>query len=140
MTKYTYGEVPDTYPGKQAFPLNKRLFQVYEVMGWQHVSSKYDEVASKFTYDNFKYRLDSGIQTAKSVMNGTIEVPEKTLGYTLFPPGGFMRSDLQQGSMKLLYGESVDVSYVGLRDDTLNVQIILNGHLELLSPVDLWLN
>ncbi len=133
MTKHTYGEIPDTYPGKQMFPLNKRLFQVYEVMGWDHVISKFDEVASKFTYDNFKFRLDSAIQTAKDVISRKIQNPDKTLGYTLFPPGGFMRSDLQQGSMKLLYGESVDVSYVGLRDDNLNVQIILNGHLDLLS-------
>ncbi|MHA1315888.1 MAG: hypothetical protein ACTSRB_18450, partial [Candidatus Helarchaeota archaeon] len=47
-----------------------------------------------------------------------------------------MRSDLQQGSMKLLYGESIDVSYVAVRDDTLEIQLILNGHLEDGIPVD----
>ncbi|MHA1892940.1 MAG: hypothetical protein ACTSX4_00405, partial [Candidatus Helarchaeota archaeon] len=69
MGKYTYGQIPDSYLGKRYMPLNKRLFQVYQVMGWDHVISKFDEVASKFTYDNFKYRLDSAINTARDVIS-----------------------------------------------------------------------
>jgi len=93
-------------------------------------------VASQITYDTLKYRLNSSIQVAKDVISGKIKNPDKTLGFTLFPPGGFMRSDLQQGSMKLLYGESIDVSYVAVRDDSLEIQLILNGHLEDGIPVD----
>lgn len=139
MPKYTFGDIPDDFPSKEYLPLNKRGFKVTLELGWEHVKAQLDDLVSKFNYDTLKFRLDSAIQAANDVISGKISQPDKTLGYTLFPPGGFMRSDLQQGSMKLLYGESVDVSYIGLRDDNLNVQLILNGHLEDGIPVDWWI-
>ena len=136
MPKHTFGEIPDDFITKWFLPLNPRLYEIFQELGWDHVISKFDEVASKFTFDTLKYRMNSAIQVAMDVISGKIKNPEKTLGYTLFPPGGFMRSDLQQGSMKLLYGESIDVSYVAVRDDTQEILLILNGHLEDGIPTD----
>lgn len=53
MAKQTYGEIPDDFPNKPYMPLHKRLFPIYQELVWHHVISKFDEVASKFTSDNF---------------------------------------------------------------------------------------
>jgi hypothetical protein len=136
---HEYGEIPDTMPLKRYFPLNRTLWLMFRNLGWEHVKRGF-EVGSDFLgYEVFKYRLTEAIQTAKDVIEGKIANPEKIIGFTLFPPGGFIRADMQQGSMKLLYGDSVDISYVGVRDDTGETAFILNGHLENGIPVDWWM-
>lgn len=107
--------------------------------GWDHIARGFEKGNEFFGYEVFKYRLNDAIQTANEVLQGKIQNPEKIIAFTLFPPGGYIRADLQQGTMKLLYGESVDVSYVGIRDDKLETSYILNGHLEDGIPVDWWM-
>ena len=112
---------------------------MFQHFGWEHVVRGFEKGSEFLGYEVFKYRLNEAIKTAREVLQGKIENPEKIIAFTLFPPGGFIRADLQQGSMKLLYGESVDVSYVGIRDDTMEASFILNGHLEDGIPVDWWM-
>jgi len=49
-----------------------------------------------------------------------------------------IRSDLQAGATKLLYGESIDVSYVVLNDNLNEIAFVLNCHGESGIPVDWW--
>lgn len=112
------------------------MFRLY---GWEFILAGYQKGMDFFGYEVFKNRLNEAIRSAREVLEGKIENPEKIIAFTLFPPGGYIRADLQQGSMKLLYGESVDVSYVGIRDDKLETSFILNGHLEDGIPVDWWM-
>jgi len=136
---HEYSEIPDTMPLKRYFPLNRSLWLMFRHYGWEHVARGFEVGTDFLGYEVFKYRLNEAIQTAKDVIEGKIANPEKTVAFTLFPPGGFIRADLQQGSMKLLYGDSVDISYVGVRDDTRETSFILNGHLENGIPVDWWM-
>ena len=136
---HTYNEIPDSIPLKRYFPLNRTLWLMFQHFGWEHVIRGFETGSDFLGYEVFKYRLNEAIKTARDVLQGKINNPEKIIAFTLFPPGGFIRADLQQGSMKLLYGESVDVSYVGIRDDTMEASFILNGHLEDGIPVDWWM-
>jgi hypothetical protein len=136
---HNYGEIPDSQPLKRYFPLNRTLWIMFRELGWEHVQRGFEVGTNFLGYEVFKYRLNEAIKTAQDVLSGKITNPEKIIAFTLFPPGGFIRADLQQGSMKLLYGESVDVSYCGIRDDNMELSFILNGHLEDGIPVDWFL-
>ncbi|NVM30923.1 MAG: hypothetical protein HWN65_18930, partial [Candidatus Helarchaeota archaeon] len=136
---HQYSEIPDEFPLKRYFPLNRTLWKMFRSHGWDHIARGFEKGNEFFGYEVFKYRLNDAIQTANEVLQGKIQNPEKIIAFTLFPPGGYIRADLQQGTMKLLYGESVDVSYVGIRDDKLETSYILNGHLEDGIPVDWWM-
>jgi hypothetical protein len=136
---HEYGEIPDSLPLKRYFPLNRTLWLMFRHYGWDHVARGFQIGSDFLGYEVYKYRLNEAIQTAKDVIEGKIAQPEKVIAFTLFPPGGFIRSDLQQGSMKLLYGPSCDITYVGVRDDTVQTSFVLNGHLEDGIPVDWWM-
>ncbi len=137
--KYTYSDIPDSQPLKRYFPLNRTLWMMFRHYGWEHVAKGFEKGTEFLGYEVFKSRLDEAIKTANDVLDGNITNPAKIIAFTLFPPGGFIRADLQQGSMKLLYGDSVDISYIGIRDDTMETSFILNGHLEDGIPVDWWM-
>ncbi|MHA1298768.1 MAG: hypothetical protein ACTSO9_04910 [Candidatus Helarchaeota archaeon] len=136
---YTYGEIPDTIRTKKFYPVGRHMWRLYTHLGWEYLESQIEPVINEVSYPLAKLRLDEAIYTAKGIMEGQIKEPEKVMADTLFPPGGFIRSDLQQGSMKLYYGESVDCTYVVCRDDTEEVIFMINGHLEDGIPVDWWM-
>ena len=97
--RYNYGDIPDSQPLKRYFPLNRTLWIIFRHYGWDHVQRGF-EVGSEFLgYEVFKYRLNEAIKTAREILDGQIPSPEKIIAFTLFPPGGFIRADLQQGSM-----------------------------------------
>ncbi len=134
---HTYAEIPDTIKTKPYFPLGRHLWRVYQQVGWEY----YNKAISAFPnqlYPALKRRLDETIFTAKAVTEGKIEDINKTCAYILFPPVGAIRADLQQGTMKLLYGESCDTTFVVINDYTEETYFVLNAHSEDGIPVDWW--
>jgi len=57
----------------------------------------------------------------------------------MFPPVIPLRADLTQGTMKLLYGDSLDMTFFALTDLDQELLFLLNGHMENGIPVDWWL-
>lgn len=97
-------------------------------------------LSSMGLYDLTKERLNETILTAQETVSGNLKTPERVMSYPLFPPVGCIRADLQQGTMKLLYGESADVSYIALNDfEDGEILLIMNGHVEDGVPVDWWI-
>ncbi|NVM30693.1 MAG: hypothetical protein HWN65_17770 [Candidatus Helarchaeota archaeon] len=135
---HTYADIPDTFVTKAFWPLGRHLWRMFKEMGWE-VFDKVLDWGQNTLYPTMKLHLDETILTAKETMEGTIKNPEKVLTYPLFPPLGCIRADLQQGSMKLLYGESCDISYFVLNDELEEILFILNGHVEDGIPVDWWI-
>ena len=138
-SEYHYGDIPDTVRTKPYFPLGQRTWMMFKHMGL----SAYEDANAKLgdiLYPTFKRRLDESIMVAKKTMNGKLKDPEKTFSYMLFPPVGAIRSDLQQGTMKLLYGDSCDTTFVVTDDITSEVKILLNAHLEDGIPIDWWMS
>ncbi|MHA1301976.1 MAG: hypothetical protein ACTSO9_21380 [Candidatus Helarchaeota archaeon] len=139
MSKFTYGDLPDDLVTKKLWTLGRHLWTVARELGYNYIVEKMDLAVDKVTYDAFKIRLDNAIQTAKAVIENKIKNPERVPAFSLFPPGNIIRADLQQGSMKLLYGESCDVVTLSVRDDINEAFLITNCHLEDGIPVDWWL-
>ncbi|TFG04629.1 MAG: hypothetical protein EU536_04185 [Promethearchaeota archaeon] len=134
---HTYAEIPDTVKTKPYFPLGRHLWRVYQQVGFEY----YNKAISAFPnqlYPALKRRLDETIFTAQAVTDGKIEDLNKTCAYMLFPPVGAMRADLQQGTMKLLYGDSCDTTFVVINDYTQETYFLLNAHSENGIPVDWW--
>lgn len=134
---YTYGEIPDDVPNKVYYPLSKNIWRLYKKMGWDYLKPKLEVMVRDF-YDVVRVRLDEAILTAKELEEGKITSPEKVFTYYFFPPVLMIRNDLQVGTTKLLYGESIDVSYVTLLDSEDQIAFVLNCHGEDGVPVDFW--
>ncbi len=138
--QFTYGEIDDGMVSKRYFPLGKHLWRVYRELGYEQFIEEFlPEVSDAMIYDVFKIRLDEAIRAAQEVISGKIGFPDKMAAWSIFPPVVPLRGDLAQGTMKLMYGESIDISFICNLDTKNEIFFILNGHLEDGIPVDWWL-
>ncbi|MHA1263680.1 MAG: hypothetical protein ACTSRS_00440 [Candidatus Helarchaeota archaeon] len=138
-TEYHFADIPDTVRTKLYFPLGRHTWTMFKQIGlssYERANAKLNEIL----YPTFKRRLDESIIVAKKTIEGKQKAPEKTFSYMLFPPVGAIRADLQQGTMKLLYGDSCDTTFVIIDDLSSEVIILLNAHLEDGIPIDWWVS
>jgi len=136
-SEYHYADIPDTVRTKAYWPLGRHTWEMFTKIGLQSYE-KTNAKLGEILYPTFKRRLDESITVAKNTMEGKQAQPDKTFSYMLFPPVGGIRADLQQGTMKLLYGDSCDTTFVVTDDISSQVKILLNCHLEDGIPVDWW--
>lgn len=138
IIQFTYGDIPNEMKTKQYVPLARHLWNINLHLGHDIILDMI-KACPAYIYPELKERLDATIQTAKAIIEGKSQDPLKTITYTLFPPVISIRGDLGQGAMKLLYGESIDSTFVTLNDvENGEIFFILNGHSEDGIPVDWW--
>jgi hypothetical protein len=136
---YTYGDIPDSIRTKPFWPLGRNIWKIFQEFGMEYWNKQRETlIGAEIVYKLLKKRLNESILTAKEVMDGKIEKPWRVLTYTFFPPIAAIRSDTQQGTMRLLFGDSVDCTFVIIDDETLEAIFILNCHLEDGIPVSWW--
>ncbi len=135
---YTYGDIKDTVKTKSYFPMNRNLMMVHRALGWGYMEMALTETIKNF-YDIVKLRLDEAISTSKLLLDGKLPNPDNIFSYYFFPPVICIRSDLQQGTTTLLYGESTDTTYIVTSDLTGEIAFLLNTHTEQGIPVEWWL-
>ncbi|MHA1377564.1 MAG: hypothetical protein ACTSRG_04175 [Candidatus Helarchaeota archaeon] len=114
------------------------MWKLFKEFGFQTIL-KFQDKSEGVVYDVLKERLNMTIHTARELIQGRLKNPEQVLTYLLFPPVASIRTDLQQGTMKLLYGDSVDLSFIVMREDTEDIFFILSGHCEDGIPLDWWM-
>jgi hypothetical protein len=136
---YSYGDIPDSSATKRFIPIMKYVYKLFRAKGIEYLEEIVEKLTGDVLYDVFKLRLNASIEFAKAVIDGKIKDPTKTMTYAFFPPTITIRADLQQGTSKLLYGESNDISFVCLNDLTQEIFFVLNLHCEDGIPVDWWL-
>ncbi|NHI93826.1 MAG: hypothetical protein EAX96_15165 [Candidatus Lokiarchaeota archaeon] len=135
---HKFSEIPDDIKSKPALPLYNHLWPIFKKLGWE----VYDDAAGRLgplVYDLMKLRLDESINVCKAVMEGSLPEPEKTMVFMLHPPIVSTKTDLMQGTMKLLYGESMDCSFQIVNENTNEIFFVFNAHLEDGIPVDWWI-
>ncbi|MBD3227105.1 MAG: hypothetical protein GF329_02870 [Candidatus Lokiarchaeota archaeon] len=137
MMKNTYGDIPD-FPTKKYFPMSRNLIKTLRSSGWEYLKMAMTETILNF-YDIVKIRLDDAIQTAKNIMEEKIKNPEKTFSFSLAIPIIAIRTDLQQGTNVLLFGNSYDISFVVINDLNQEIAFILNTHNENGLPLSWYL-
>jgi len=136
---HSFGEIPDTSATKRFIPIMRYVYRIFHELGNEYLDSLVDKLSGDVLYNTFKIRLNASIEFAKAVMEGKVQDPSKTMSYAFFPPVITIRGDLQQGTSKLLYGESNDISFVCLNDLDSEIFFVLNLHCEDGIPVDWWL-
>ena len=139
LIPHTYGEIPDSIPTKRFAPIMRYVIRIIRELGLEFFEEIIPKLTDELIYEVFKSRLDTSIEFAKAVIDGKIPDPSTSMCYAFFPPVLTIRGDLQQGTGKLLYGESNDISFVCINDLTNEVFFILNVHCEDGIPVDWWL-
>ncbi|MFX1299203.1 MAG: hypothetical protein ACFFD2_30620, partial [Promethearchaeota archaeon] len=141
MPPYTYGDIPDTYPTKEFLPLGEFIFKFYSELGLDYFNEKVINPDVGFFQNSAEFlseKFQIAVQTAKKVIDGEINTPENVITTWFFPPVIYIRSDLQMGTTKLLYGNSTDITFVVVDDAQYDVGLIINGHMENGVPVDYW--
>ncbi|MBD3230113.1 MAG: hypothetical protein GF329_18185 [Candidatus Lokiarchaeota archaeon] len=136
---FNYGDIPDSIETKPFWPLGRNIWKLFKKFGMNYWEKQRESlIGSEVVYNLLKERLNESILTAKEVMEGKIKKPWRVLTYTFFPPIVAIRSDTQQGTMRLLFGDSVDCTFVIIDDESLETIFLLNCHLEDGIPVSYW--
>jgi len=136
---HAYGDLSDDLTTKKHLPLMKHIYRIFQELGVEYFENTIEKLSGDVLYQIFKQRLDNSINLAKHVIENRVSEPSKIMTYAFFPPVITIRSDLQQGTGKLLYGESNDISFVAVHDITREIFFVLNLHCEDGIPVDWWL-
>ncbi|NHI92041.1 MAG: hypothetical protein EAX96_06020 [Candidatus Lokiarchaeota archaeon] len=126
MGNFLYSELDN--PNKEFMLLAPHMYKCFKELGAKYIEElfpKFDEIQ----YELIKERWDNMISTSRMVIAGnfTPEQSSKIMLYTL-PHVISTRTDLQTGLVKLLYGDSVDVSAVMMNDLTGEIVTCMNGH------------
>ncbi|NVM00942.1 MAG: hypothetical protein HWN67_01280 [Candidatus Helarchaeota archaeon] len=142
MKPYTYGDIPDSIPTKRFICLGENLWNLFKELGWGYFDQEYTDTDLKFFQKIPEFLSDKfqrTVQTAKKCMDGKIEDPEKVFTTWFFPPVLYVRSDLQMGTTKLIYGNSTDITFIIINDINYDIELLVNGHMEDGIPVDYWI-
>ena len=98
---------------------------MHQEIGWE-TWNKATRSLREIIEEIMRVRMTESIMTSKELIDGKIKEPEKVITYTIFPPAILTRSDLQQGAMKLLHGESIDSSFILVDDMSQKIFTIIN--------------
>ncbi|NVM56255.1 MAG: hypothetical protein HWN66_21340, partial [Candidatus Helarchaeota archaeon] len=136
----TFGEISDDIPTKYHLPLGTNIWGMFKQSGWEFLKHLFSEFIVNI-YDLCEHRLNESIFTARDRILG--KIPEwqanKIMTYAFFSPISPIRNDLQRGVMKLLFGESGDVTFLIIHDfKESQCGFALNLHTEDGIPVDWW--
>ncbi len=136
---HSYEEIPDNYRSKEYILLSPHTFRLFKELGLDYAENVYPEYKNILPSAT-KYRFGNMIYTSKDILEGKIppEDAEKVVLYTI-PHVMSVRADLQIGLLKLLYGDSCDISFLILNDETNELFHVTNLHAENGIPVDWWL-
>ena len=115
MTQHTFGEISDDIPTKYHLPLGTNIWEMFKEHGWEFLKYFFTEFGNMI-YDLSTIRLNESIYTARDVFGGKIPASQadKTLTFAFFPVVLAIRSDLQQGVMKLLYSIIFPSKFMGM--------------------------
>ncbi|MHA1310031.1 MAG: hypothetical protein ACTSQO_03800 [Candidatus Helarchaeota archaeon] len=138
MPQFTIGDIPDKVHTKQFLGLTPHLYRVFKEVGWDYYNKGMEKLNGAVN-SLLSIRMKEGIEVSKKTVSGELKEPEKILCYMLHPSIVPSRADLMVGTMKLLYGESVDVSFILIDDDSKEISFIVNSHLEEGIPVDFFI-
>ena len=139
ISNHTFQEIPTDVRTREFFPLQRNMWKLFKELGWEKFKSNRDNLLrGNLIYDILTVRLNESILTAQDVMKGKIEKPWRILTYNLFPPIVAIRSDVQQGTMKLIFGYDVDTTFVITDDITQEVLFLLNCSVSDGIPFDWW--
>jgi hypothetical protein len=134
-----YHTVKDDWYAKKFLGMVTNILDIMVALGWDECMRVYDKVVN-LTLDELIFRMEEAIDVIQGIKNGNIS-PEEARRMTTFwimPPVLISRADLLQGSNRLVYGNSCDITFMGLSDFNKEVLFAINFHFEDGLPTNYW--
>lgn len=128
-------EIPDSYYGKKFIPMCDNLLTALRLAdSWAAYSGdRADREAFEESMVNgIQTRMNESFEISKIVEQGKIskERQKQTMCFWGYPPLLPVRMDMQSLSTKMIYGPSVDISFVCISDEDREIFFIFNLHVE----------
>lgn len=127
--KELYNSIPDNVYSKNYLPFCQQVWKLLLNLGWEYFIDIYDDYVEA-TLDELVMRMEEAIAVSKALISGNLKNPEKIVSYWILPPVLVVRADLQQGAIRLIYGNSADITFMGVSDFTKEVHYCINFHFE----------
>lgn len=137
-----FGEIPDDAFLKQFVPFGRHLWRTIKNLGYDYWNVGINALKKKDAiYDFLKNRVGNSIETMQYITNKNVENQENIFCYFMYPPTVEIKSDLLQGTNKLIFGNSIDQSFICIDDEAAGGEVLFieNSHTEEGIPVDWWM-
>lgn len=115
------------------------VWEVIKHEGWAHFLDMYDDFAA-IVLQELIDRMEEALAVTKAIVEGEIppEDTSRTITFWIIPPVLISRADLLQGTTRLIYGNSCDITFMGLHDLTKEILFAINYHFEEGLPTNYW--
>jgi len=135
--KEIYDSIPDWIYSKPYLPFCSFVWNLMRKQGWEIFWEHYDEFVDA-TLEELILRMEEAIAVSKKLQDGAIKDPDKIVSFWILPPVLVVRADLQQGAIRLIYGNSADISFMAAHDHDKEIQFIINFHFEQGLATNYW--
>lgn len=135
--KELYDSIPDYLFSKPYLPFCTFVWELIKKLGWETFWDRYDDIVD-LTLAELIVRMEEAIAIGKTLQSGELENPDKVVSYWILPPVLAVRADLQQGAIRLIYGNSADISYMAAHDLDKEIQFVINFHFEQGLATNYW--
>jgi hypothetical protein len=132
-----YDTIPDYLFSKPYLPFCTFVWRLLRKEGWEEFWVKYDDFVEA-TLQELIFRMEEAIALAKKIQEGKLKNPKKVVSFWILPPVLVVRSDLQQGAIRLIYGNSADISFMCAHDFDKEIQFVINFHFEQGLATNYW--
>ncbi len=128
-------EIPDSYYGKRFIPMCDNLLTALRLIdSWEdYLGDRNDrEAFEESMTDSIENRMNQSFKISKVVEEGKIskERQKQTMCFWGYPPLLPVRMDMQGLSTTMIYGPSVDISFICISDEDRDIFFIFNLHVE----------
>ena len=133
-------EIPDSYYGKRFLPLAENLFTSIRLMDdWKIYLNRLENLQDTMA-TGLRDQLDESIKSFDFDAQEQKKITriKETVVRWGYPPILPIRMDMANLSTKMIYGPSVDISFVSLSDKDRDMVFIYNLHMEESRPTDYW--
>ncbi|MHA1276274.1 MAG: hypothetical protein ACTSQI_02280 [Candidatus Helarchaeota archaeon] len=135
--KEIYDSIPDFMYSKPYLPFCQFVWRLLKKQSWEDFWDRYDDFVEA-TLDELVMRMEEAIALGKKLQAGELKNPDKVVSFWILPPVLVVRSDLQQGAIRLIYGNSADISFMACHDLDKEVQFVINFHFEQGLATNYW--
>jgi hypothetical protein len=107
--------------------------------GWKFFDKIYYDFVDE-VLEELIDRMEEAIAVGKGITTGDIppEDAKRIITFWIIPPVLVSRADLLQGTTRLIYGNSCDITFMGLDDRNREVLFAINFHFEEGLPTNYW--
>ncbi len=136
--KEIYDAIPDYIYSKPYLPFCSFIWRLLRKQGgWQDFWDRYDDFVDA-TLDELVMRMEEAIAISKKLQAGNLPNADKVVSFWILPPVLVVRADLQQGAIRLIYGNSADISFMAAHDQDKQIQFVINFHFEQGLATNYW--